>query len=250
MKDLDFDRLKTLIHAEFTSVFQMKDFQQSLDTVSKDDNSPLTKLDLSVSRFFEAACLAQNIQLISEENNQRDLQFPFAVLDPIDGTRELVKGWPECAVSYASLAHPKLGHSLNRAWIYNPFTGLDLRSSDLFCPAPKRRTDGLLGLVSQTEYNQNIFTDDKAEGFFLSPRGSIANKLAILASGGCDFVISRRPKNLWDIAAGTELCKQRGISFYLNGQIFDSWTDILISGEELLWVHPDQYELVRQFLQK
>ena len=247
---MDFDRLKTLISAEFTSVFQMKDFSQSLDTVSKDDNSPLTKLDLRVSEFFEEACSKKNIRLISEENNQRKLEFPSAVLDPIDGTRELVKGWPECAVSYAFLENALIGHKLNAAWVYNPFTGLDIRSDGIFCQAPARRMKDLLGLVSQTEYSENLFKDLNNKNIFLSPRGSIANKLAILASGGCDFVLSRRPKNLWDIAAGTELCKQRGICFYVNGKSYDKWTDLHILGQELLWVHPDQYQIVRNLLQK
>lgn len=247
---MDFDRLKTLINAEFTSVFQMKDFNESLDTVSKDDKSPLTKIDLRISELFEKACSEKKILLISEENTHRKMEFPFAVLDPIDGTRELVKGWPECAVSYAFLKDPIIGHKLNRAWIYNPFTGLDMRSDGVFCHAPARRKKDLLGLVSQTEFTDKLFDDLSGKFLFLSPRGSIANKLAILASGGCDFVLSRRPKNLWDIAAGTELCQQRGIHFYVNGKRHDRWIDLQISGEELLWVHPEQYHCVRDLLQK
>jgi myo-inositol-1(or 4)-monophosphatase len=48
--------------------------------------------------------------------------------------------------------------------------------------------------------------------------GSIAYKLALLINGDCDFVITKRPKNIWDIAAGTHICKKFGFEVsFLEG---------------------------------
>ena len=48
--------------------------------------------------------------------------------------------------------------------------------------------------------------------------GSIAYKLARLANGESDFVVSLAPKNIWDIAGGTLLCFKSGMKFYSQGK--------------------------------
>ena len=48
--------------------------------------------------------------------------------------------------------------------------------------------------------------------------GSIAYKLGLLAAGACDVVISKRPKNVWDIAGGVLICHARGILSFSEGE--------------------------------
>jgi myo-inositol-1(or 4)-monophosphatase len=92
-------------------------------------------------------------------------------------------------------------------------------------------------LVSRSEWDSKIFST-KAGEFDLIPRGSIAFKLALLASGAADFVVSLRPKNIWDIAAGTMLCHQRGI------QLWSADTRLAELSQEtysapLIWCRPE-----------
>lgn len=205
----------------------------------KEDQSIVTEIDLFVSLF-----LKQKLKLINEyshysffsEEEYGDLQFPAVILDPIDGTRELVLGRPECAVSLALMVNSKINHPDNYAWIYNPFSGFSLDSKANFVTTMNKSKQKILGLVSRREYEKGFFKemlniDQKIE---ITPRGSIAFKLGLLASGACDFVLSLSPKNIWDIAAGSILCEQRGIYLYQNGKRISSLDDVKLNGM-LLW---------------
>ena len=93
------------------------------------------------------------------------------------------------------------------------------------------------GLVSRSEWERGLFNNFQSEQFSVIPRGSIAFKLALLASGGCDFVISLRPKNIWDIAAGTLLNHQRGLEFWSNGKKVTELSQATYAAP-LIWAPP------------
>jgi len=177
----------------------------------KSDNSPVTHIDTQISNFCKnhPVCTAS---FYSEEEHG-GLQFPAIVLDPIDGTKELVKMNGECVVSIAWMKNSSEGEAL----IYNPFTGFRLTSFDKPSWNPKTQDVPYLGLVSRSEINS--MRDLKDFKHLLVAKGSIAFKLGLLASGGCDFVVSLKPKSIWDIAAGTLLGWQRGHVFYANGRL-------------------------------
>ncbi|MBY0413428.1 MAG: hypothetical protein K2Q18_04655, partial [Bdellovibrionales bacterium] len=165
--------------------------------------------------------------------------FPSAILDPIDGTRELVKGRAECAVSLALMKSPELSDPSNYGWLYNPFSGFSIDSDVPFVASNNMSVQKVLGMVSRSEFEKGYFNeflslDPKIE---ITPRGSIAFKLGLLASGGCDFVLSVSPKNIWDIAAGTILCAQRGMKFYQNGVEVTRLDQVQMKGI-LLWAQP------------
>ena len=177
----------------------------------KTDNSPVTHIDTAISNFCKhhPACTAS---FYSEEEHDR-LQFPAIVLDPIDGTKELMKMNGECVVSIAWMKNSREGEAL----IFNPFTGFRLTSFDKPSWDPKSQEAPYLGLVSRSEING--LRDLKGFNHLIVAKGSIAFKLGLLASGGCDFVVSLKPKSIWDIAAGTILGWQRGYLFYSNGRL-------------------------------
>lgn len=60
-------------------------------------------------------------------------------------------------------------------------------------------------LVSATEFRDGLFTPFEKSGMSFEATGSIARKLALLACGKADLVVSLRPKNEWDICAGHAL---------------------------------------------
>lgn len=205
----------------------------------KSDNTIVTEIDLFVSTLLKEKLknhpTFSNYNFFSEEEFDK-LIFPSAILDPIDGTRELAKGRAECAVSLALMKTPELSDPSNYGWLYNPFSGFSLDSDIPFVPSNNKSIQKILGMVSRSEFEKGYFKDfinidPKIE---ITPRGSIAFKLGLLASGGCDFVLSLSPKNIWDIAAGSVLCAQRGIKMYQNGVEITRLDQIHIKGI-LLW---------------
>ena len=213
--------------------------KKNLEVNLKDDKSIVTEIDLFVSTLLKEQLENhpeyKSYSFFSEEEFDQ-LQFPIAILDPIDGTRELVKGRAECAVSLALMKTPERDGPENFGWLYNPFSGFNLDSSVPFIASNNKSTQKILGMVSRAEFEKGYFAnfvniDSRIE---ITPRGSIAFKLGLLASGGCDFVLSLSPKNIWDIAGGTILCAQRGIKLYQNGVEVTRLDQVHIKGV-LLW---------------
>ncbi|MCB1172611.1 MAG: EAL domain-containing protein [Leptospiraceae bacterium] len=80
-----------------------------------------------------------------------------------------------------------------------------LASEPFHCPAnPARRLAEARVAVSRTEFERQLFSDWQKD-LCLVPEGSIARKLALLACGRTDLVISRQPKHEWDICGGHAL---------------------------------------------
>ena len=195
---------------------------KEIEINTKSDKTIVTEIDLFVSLLLKEKLQNhskyKSYNFFSEEDFDK-LIFPSAVLDPIDGTRELAKGRAECAVSLGLMNSPELSDPENYGWLYNPFSGFSLDSSTPFVASNTKSTQKLLGMVSRSEFEKGYFKDlvNIDPRLEITPRGSIAFKLGLLASGGCDFVLSLSPKNIWDIAAGSILCAQRGMKLYQNG---------------------------------
>lgn len=178
----------------------------------KSDQTLVTQIDKEISHFCKRHPSANGFLFYSEEEHS-DLKFPALVVDPIDGTRELVALRAECAVSVAWMPSPKLSEGYGL--IFNPFTGFTISSDDRQCWKDIPNTESLLGLVSRSEWESGLFESSTLN---LQPRGSIAFKLGLLSAGACDYVVSKKPKNIWDIAAGTILAHQRGYEFWSAGK--------------------------------
>lgn len=179
----------------------------------KEDGSPVTKLDLELSEFVEGLLneYSKNVTFYSEENFSH-IAFPLLALDPLDGTREYIKGNDEWAMSVALLEDEKFH---GEGWIYNP------KTKELFNHGIQRsfrEKETYQGEVSHSEWESGLFKNQNKSRFEIHPMGSIAYKLGRLSHGKCDFVVSLRPKNIWDIAGGTNLIQQAGMSFYSQGK--------------------------------
>lgn len=213
--------------------------KKALDVSRKEDRSFVTELDIYISDLFKEELKNdpkyRDHHFFSEEDHTT-LAFPTCVLDPIDGTRELVRGSPECAVSMALMNSSNIEDPKNAAWIFSPFSGFSLDTDEAFCPTEKYKNSLLLGMVSRSEFDKGFFDPflNINAKIVITPRGSIAFKLGLLAAGACDFVLSLSPKNIWDIAAGTILCSKRGIYLYQNGARITELSSVNIKGP-LLW---------------
>jgi myo-inositol-1(or 4)-monophosphatase len=226
--------LKKGIISIVREVINPQSLSDSLQIERKSDFTIVTRIDKEVSEFVQREMNElienSNFHFFSEENKV-SFGFPSIILDPIDGTRELSKGLGECVVSMALMKSPREGF----AWLFNPFTGFEIFTSEDIVSPVSFNEKRLFGYVSRTDFSKGILDHIKgSEDIFLEPRGSIAFKIGLLASGACDFVYSRTPKNIWDIAAGTLLCWQRGLKLYQDGIEVKELSSQRVDGE-LIW---------------
>ena len=122
---------QTHISEKLIKIFKSaKKFFVNFDSIDlkvsyKKDNSPLTILDTEVDQFIrkELKKINQDFALISEETSQEKANSEYAwIIDPIDGTKELINGSDEFTLNIALINNQKpiLGA------IYQPMKDLSL----------------------------------------------------------------------------------------------------------------------------
>lgn len=200
----------------------------------KDDGSPVTELDLQLSAYVEQVTLEHfpDFTFYSEEKYS-DWAFPLVALDPLDGTREYIEGRNEWSISIGLFLDDQFS---GEGWVYNPKTG------ECFSEVEVQRfqeKDTYCGEVSHNEWTKGLFKNKVTEKFTLRPVGSIAYKLGRLAAGKSDYVVSLRPKNIWDIAGGTLLCRRAGFKFYSQGKEVTSVQPLY--EPPLIWCHEELF---------
>lgn len=136
------------------------------------------------------------------------------VVDPLDGTREFIKGIPEWCVSIGLVEEGKVvaGGAIN------PATGelfLGSLETGLLCPNHSaEESQPLAGscivLASRSEISRGEWERFRKFPFVLKPMGSVAYKLAQVAAGRAAATWTLVPKHEWDVAAGVALVLSAG----------------------------------------
>jgi myo-inositol-1(or 4)-monophosphatase len=148
------------------------------------------------------------------------------IVDPIDGTREYLQGVPEYAISVGLViaGEPVLGV------VYNPAkeqlsAALCVGCGEAPPLAVPRRFEALVGRgESRLDEIPPLPPGGRATGV-----GSVAYRLALLAGGRGNAVLTGYGRSEWDVAAGAALCIAAGLRV----------TDVL--GEPLRFNKPDPY---------
>jgi myo-inositol-1(or 4)-monophosphatase len=185
---------------------------------AKDD--PVTAADLEAEDAIRARLVAAfpSDALLSEETVSDPARVRMRrawIVDPMDGTKEFTRKIPEFGVSIAlaEAGEPVVGV------IHNPAARVTVwaaRGSGTWRDGVRVRVSAVAGLdaavviASRTEISKGQFAP--YEGWFreLRPVGSIAWKLACIASGEGDLNVSVAPKNEWDVCAGDVLVREAG----------------------------------------
>lgn len=204
--------------------------QRPVDDWRKGDESPVTTIDLAVDRYLHEHLrpLMPSAGWLSEETADEPsrLQQPWLwVVDPIDGTRSLLARKPEFCISIA-LVRSGVGTEL--AVIGNPSTGQrwsarrghgahDRDGRRLVVRGDWQPQQAAI-LVSRTDVQQGLWEGLAADGQ-LTQVGSLAYKMALVASGDYDGHATPTPRNEWDAAAGQLLIDEAGgVASDLHGQ--------------------------------
>ena len=185
----------------------------------KGDNSPVTLADREANRKIHTMLQTAfpDYGWLSEETVDSSARLSARrvwVVDPMDGTKEFIQKIPEFAVSIGLIeaGRPILGV------VYNPILdqlfwavrgqGGWCGSRPLRVPETSHLADATI-LSSRSETKRGEWKDFSAL-FRARLMGSIAYKLACIASGEADASFTLTPKNEWDICAGALLVEEAG----------------------------------------
>jgi myo-inositol-1(or 4)-monophosphatase len=181
-------------------------------------HDPVTEADRAVDAAMRDTLLRPGEGWLSEESVD-DLsrldQRRVWVVDPLDGTREFVKGIPEFCVSigFVENGKPIAGGICNPA-TQEVFIGA-IDGGVLYNGKPARASqrtslNGATVLASRSEIHRGEWRQFDNGPLHIHPVGSVAYKLALVSAGLADTTFTLTPKNEWDVAAGVALVLSSG----------------------------------------
>ncbi len=184
----------------------------------KSRGDPVTTADLTANRAIReilAARFPQDAWLSEEDADDlgRLERSRVWIVDPLDGTREFIRGIPEFCVSIglAVDGFPVVGviyHPL-RAELFTAVRGggARLNGEILRVSLPGNGERPCL-LISRSEPRRRLA--ELAREFVLEPMGSIAYRLATVARGEADATLTFRRVKEWDVCAGIVIVEEAG----------------------------------------
>jgi myo-inositol-1(or 4)-monophosphatase len=182
---------------------------------SKEGGSPVTEADLEIDAFLKARLTAARpgYAWLSEESVDDPARLKanaVLIVDPIDGTAAFVKTRPHFTVCAAVTVDgaPVAGV------VHNPIT------DEMFCAARARGatlngvpirvgTRGTLEGAAVLGETARL-TPPAWPPMIVETRNSAAYRLALVAVGRFDAVISTTIKRDWDLAAADLICREAG----------------------------------------
>jgi len=190
----------------------------AIETEYKIGHDPVTEADRALDAVLRKELLREGEGWLSEESVDDPVRLRHSrvwVVDPLDGTREFVKGIPEfCAsIGFVENGRPVAGG------IYNPATdetflgSIDsgiTRNGRPAHPSQRKALAGALVLASRSEVKRGEWKPFENMVFKIRPMGSVAYKLALVSAGLADITFTLTPKNEWDIVAGAALVQSAG----------------------------------------
>jgi myo-inositol-1(or 4)-monophosphatase len=212
----------------------------AIETEYKIGHDPVTEADRAIDAVLRQSLLRDDEGWLSEEtadNPSRLGKERVWIVDPLDGTREFVKGLPEFCVSigFVENGKPVAGG------IYNPATkqrfvgAIDtgvLYNGQPSHPSERRTLDGALILASRSEVKRGEWKPFESGSYKVQAMGSVAYKLALVSAGLADITFTLTPKNEWDVAAGAALVRSAGgfVSTLEKTDLVANRRDPLLSG--------------------
>jgi len=198
----------------------LKYYNSSYNIKMKGIGNPVTEADIEADKILKEILMHETPEFgwLSEETRDSKSRLNNKlvwVVDPLDGTKEFVEGVPNFVISVGLVENgkPVLGT------IYNPVTkelftaykGNGTKLNGINCKiSMKNQFDKISMLNSRSETKAKLWDSYKKYFNKVIPIGSIAYKLAMVATNKADMVASLKPKNEWDICAGHCLINESG----------------------------------------
>lgn len=225
----------------------LKYFRKDFDVNLKSDNSPITIADIAANEIIINGLKNTNIEIISEESEnlsfgKRKNLKKFWIVDPIDGTKQFVKGEDEYTINIALICENTVVEGI----VFAPAKS-ELYYGNINLGAEKINT--LTNKVENIKINHKIekpklvisksHLNKKTMDFVNAFKQKFQNtkyenlgsslKLCAVASNMANIYPRLGQINEWDIAAGHAVLKSAG------GNVFDFETgkEIIYNSENL-----------------
>ncbi|MAH61511.1 MAG: hypothetical protein CMF42_04410 [Legionellales bacterium] len=181
-------------------------YQDQIEITYKEDHQPVTNIDQSINDLIRTQMNAQYPYdgWFSEEDEGQRLDATFTwILDPIDGTRQMIQRIPEFCIALALMKNQKLIAS----GVVNPMT------QESWLSDPSKAVYDLEHKAHRLIYNPNAprlishqFSFDHSMHM-----GSIAYRMCKVIQGDGVAAISNREIALWDVAAAIHITLNTGL---------------------------------------
>lgn len=180
---------------------------------------PVTEADLAVDRhLFESLTAARpDYGWLSEETADTDARLSrerLFIVDPIDGTRSFMNGGRDWAHSLA-IAHRGAVETavvylplLEKLFVATKGNGATLNGAPLWV-SDRQDADGARVVCAPRALDPANWQDGTPP-FVHMFRPSLAYRLALVAQGQCDAMVTLRPTWEWDVAAGSLIVHEAG----------------------------------------
>lgn len=194
--------------------------QTTIRVASKGEAGPVTEADYAADRVLHEHLmpLIEGARWLSEESEDAaplTRGEPTWVVDPLDGTREFLRGLPEYGVSVGLY----VDDTLILGGVGFPWDGTVL--SGLVTPARREsRRDGVVlpalpndGVVRRVVVSRGDFERRRIQyeiPFEVFPCGSAAVKLVHAAGVDTDVYFSTGPRSVWDVSGGVAVLEGVG----------------------------------------
>ena len=207
----------------------MKYYRDDYEIKEKGYHNPVTTADNEADSFLKSELTNARpyygwLSEATVDSEDRLGKERVWIVDPLDGTKEFIEGVPQFVVSVALVENgvPIIGV------LHNPVTKETFYASkgngtyfdDVIhnCSVKESTTDMVI-LNSRSETRKGLWEPHKQHFKKLKPIGSVAYKMGLTAIGKADIFATLRPKNEWDICAGTCLINEAGGKVInLNGE--------------------------------
>lgn len=184
-----------------------------LHSWDKSPNNPVSEADLEVDRFLkrELSKLLPSAAWLSEEtadDKARTASGLIWLVDPIDGTRDFVRGRSGWAVSVAlvSAGRPLIGMLVaparNEEWVAVAGQGARLNGAALRASERAEFAGARVPADSLPKEDSDLVAVDQPN--------SIALRIAMVAADRADLIATLRWGYEWDIAAATLIAREAG----------------------------------------
>jgi fructose-1,6-bisphosphatase/inositol monophosphatase family enzyme len=198
----------------------------------KHREGPVTEADHAADDVLHQRLmpLIDGAHWLSEESKQVGPLIhgePTWVVDPLDGTREFLRGLPEFGVSVGLFVEDRLVLGA----VALPVQG-DVLSGLVADGRREARRDGQplpqlpdAGIVNRVVISRFDFERRQVQNqipYEVYPCGSAAVKLAHVAEGQADVYFSTGPRSVWDVAGGAAVLEATGGTLMMfDGQTLD-----------------------------
>jgi myo-inositol-1(or 4)-monophosphatase len=212
----------------------------AIETEYKIGHDPVTEADRALDAVLHKELLREGEGWLSEESVDDPIRLQRSrvwVVDPLDGTREFVKGIPEFCVSigFVENGRPVAGGIFNPATDETFLGSIDsgvTYNGKTAQPSQRKNLDGALVLASRSEVQRGEWKAFENSSLKIRPMGSVAYKLALVSAGLADVTFTLTPKNEWDVVGGTALVQAAGgfVSTLEKTRLTANRRDPLLSG--------------------